>query len=1098
MVEVGKVGETILPGGQSSIYKGIIQDDAARHGTRHSFRKSLAFSMGGSVTLRRTALWCGAGLAVLLGIAALVAALAVYRPQLLRPWVERALTPRGGTASLAELRLSLSPPALELSGLAIAGPPGEGDRLRLDHLTCELIPGALLHGGAWLRHVEVKGLVFERPRPRETKGPPDLTPLTWLFDIEDLSLTDARLLVALPQGNLTADELFLRLVPGEGGIRAFNGDGEVTFRRKEQTVAGGTFSARGNVTPGPAIEVDLEFASGRLMLAELSGDVSGRARVKVTPKRFQAEEITLALTQGRVSLRPQATTTLDPILLNAAASSTLAGREPRLEVRRLDIGGMLLAKGRLGGSTLETMSGTLDGEIPRVERVKTIFAPLLPDSLAGMDLTGRLPFAIRLSARGTESLMALELLPGDLHYSWPGAGLGCRVEGSLLAEGPFPGWLRGKASLSGGIKGTGHLEHAPLAVRMFHFDTPLAGEIDAPTLLGWKLSIGPGEVFFDGRPLPLGGMALRGSLRALDNSYLLESVEIRSESLGRMTGELRLGERNAGGRLDGAGLPADNLVKLARAVSGRNWESWSPTGEIDIAARLEPVLGGSRVAATATLGKIGFSSPAGDVLGQNLAGRVELEAMLTRQPRVEADLILRQGEALWGTVYVDLTKDPLDLHAGGTRAGPEEYRDLALEGGLAGFGRLTVKGKARHAAGLWRHQGRLSLIDARLGPIFRTFLRDPLAASRRELAGLTMEGTAEVDLSFTGAGQAADLAGSLRVRSGDLRRGTEPPLLSGLAIDLPIAYSLGAENPGRPRPSDAKNWGWLRLKTLRLADQDLGPLEMPAVLVPNRLYLGGGIDLSLFGAGLSLRKIQVDEPLSRSFGIRMAAELDGLDLARVAGEKGMLEGHLGGLLDPVAIGSKRMTAAGELTGDLFGGRLDIRNLTVERPFSAGREIGADIHVGMMDLERFSEALGIGRITGRISGSIEGLRIAYGQPVAFFLRMESVPTKGVDQSVSLKAVNSISLVSTGSGLSGMGASLMTKFFKEFSYARIGFESSLKNDVFTVRGTIHEDGVEYLVKRPLFGGINVVNRNPDNRIGFSDMVERAKRATGERSH
>ena len=1054
--------------------------------------------MGGTVTLRRTALWCGAGLAVLLGIAALVAALAVYRPQLLRPWVERALTPRGGTASLADLRLSLSPPALELSGLAIAGPPGEGDFLRLDHLTCELIPGALLHGGAWLRHVEVKGLVFERPRPRETKGPPDLTPLTWLFDIEDLSLTDARLLVALPQGNLTADELFLRLVPGEGGIRAFNGDGEVTFRRKEQTVAGGTFSARGNVTPGPAIEVDLEFASGRLMLAELSGDVSGRTRVKVTPKRFQAEEITLALTHGRVSLRPQATTTLDPILLNAAASSTLAGREPRLEVRRLDIGGMLLAKGRLGGSTLETMSGTLDGEIPRVERVKTIFAPLLPDSLAGMDLTGRLPFAIRLSARGTESLMALELLPGDLHYSWPGAGLGCRVEGSLLAEGPFPGWLRGKASLSGGIKGTGHLEHAPLAVRMFHFDTPLAGEIDAPTLLGWKLSIGPGEVFFDGRPLPLGGMALRGSLRALDNSYLLESVEIRSESLGRMTGELRLGERNAGGRLDGAGLPADNLVKLARAVSGRNWESWSPTGEIDIAARLEPVLGGSRVAATATLGKIGFSSPAGDVLGQNLAGRVELEAMLTRQPRVEADLILRQGEALWGTVYVDLTKDPLDLHAGGTRAGPEEYRDLALEGGLAGFGRLTVKGKARHAAGLWRHQGRLSLIDARLGPIFRTFLRDPLAASRRELAGLTMEGTAEVDLSFTGAGQAADLAGTLRVRSGDLRRGTEPPLLSDLAIDLPIAYSLGAENPGRPRPSDAKKWGRLRLKTLRLADQDLGPLEMPAVLVPNRLYLGGGIDLSLFGAGLSLRKIQVDEPLSRSFGIRMAAELDGLDLARIAGENGMLEGHLGGLLDPVAIGSKRMTAAGELTGDLFGGRLDIRNLTVERPFSAGREIGADIHVGMMDLERFSEALGIGRITGRISGSIEGLRIAYGQPVAFFLRMESVPTKGVDQSVSLKAVNSISLVSTGSGLSGMGASLMTKFFKEFSYAKIGFESSLKNDVFTVRGTIHEDGVEYLVKRPLFGGINVVNRNPDNRIGFSDMVERAKRATGERSH
>jgi len=45
-------------------------------------------------------------------------------------------------------------------------------------------------------------------------------------------------------------------------------------------------------------------------------------------------------------------------------------------------------------------------------------------------------------------------------------------------------------------------------------------------------------------------------------------------------------------------------------------------------------------------------------------------------------------------------------------------------------------------------------------------------------------------------------------------------------------------------------------------------------------------------------------------------------------------------------------------------------------------------------------------------------------------------KGVSQSVSLKAVNSISLVGTGSALSGMGLSLMTTFFKEFAYEKIG--------------------------------------------------------------
>ena len=172
-----------------------------------------------------------------------------------------------------------------------------------------------------------------------------------------------------------------------------------------------------------------------------------------------------------------------------------------------------------------------------------------------------------------------------------------------------------------------------------------------------------------------------------------------------------------------------------------------------------------------------------------------------------------------------------------------------------------------------------------------------------------------------------------------------------------------------------------------------------------------------------------------------------------------------------------------------------RQAEAERPFDEAREIGADVYIGRMDLERLSAALGVGRVTGRLSTSIDGLRFAYGQPVAFHLRMESVPEKGVGQSVSLKAVNSISLVSTGSSLSGLGSAVMTRFFREFPYEKIGVECVLVNDVFSVRGLIHEDGVEYLVKRRFLAGINVINRNPDNRIGFTDMVERARRATGE---
>ncbi|MBP2677079.1 MAG: hypothetical protein H6Q82_144, partial [Deltaproteobacteria bacterium] len=1032
------------------------------------------------MTLRRTALWCVAGLAALLGVAALSIALAVYRPALVRPWAQRALTPRGGTASLAGLEISLAPPTVVLSGLVIAGPPNEADLTRIDHLRFEPLPGRFFHGGPWFRHVEARGVVYERPRPRETEGPPDLTTLTRLFDIEDLSLTDARLRVAIPQGVLAIDGLRLRLAPGEGGARAIGGSGDLSFRGKGGTGFAAKISARGTVTPGPALAVDLESAAGHMELPWFSGGLSGRTRLRVTPKIFQVEDLVLILPQVRVSLGSRGAILPDPIRLEAAAAAALDGLDPRLEVRGLDIGGLLIARGRLSGPTLERMAGTFEGEIPRVERARPYLASLLPGTLADIELTGRLPWRLSLATGVTERVLTLDLHPPDLGLSWASAGLECRFGGSFKAAGPLDGWLHGRATLSGRVQGTGHFDRSPLAVRPFRFDTPLAGAMAAPTLPGWILSTGPGAILYEGRPLPLGTVAIRGSARPVGNSYRVEGVEIRTGSLGRWTGQVAYHGGNASGHLDEAHLPADNLVSLIRAVSGREWGEWSPTGAIDVAARLDPAEGGSRLAATAVLGRIGFASPAGDAMGRNLAGKVDLEAHLNTRPRGNVALLLKGGEALWGTVYLDFAKDPLDLRFGGTQAAPERYEELLLEGGLEGFGRLRIEGKARRVEEIWRHQGRLALRDAQLGPIFRTFLRDPLAASHPDLAGLETEGTAGIELSFSGSGKAADLDGTLRLRLGDLHRGAEPALLSGLDIDLPVSYSLGVANPGRPRPSDAARWGRLRLEKIRLAGQELGPLEMPAVLVPNHLFLGGTVEASLSGATLSFRRIQVDEPISPRFRVKMAARVDGLDLARVAGKSPPLEGHLEGLLDPVTLDRERMTAAGELTGDLFGGRLDVRGVTVERPFSPGREIGADVYVDRGDLERFSAALGVGRITGRLSGSIKGLRVAYGQPVAFDLKMESVPAKGVSQSVSLKAVNSISLIGTGAALSGMGVSLMARFFREFPYEKIGFECGLKNDVFTVRGLIHEDGVEYLVKRSFFSGIDVINGNPDNRI------------------
>jgi hypothetical protein len=51
--------------------------------------------------------------------------------------------------------------------------------------------------------------------------------------------------------------------------------------------------------------------------------------------------------------------------------------------------------------------------------------------------------------------------------------------------------------------------------------------------------------------------------------------------------------------------------------------------------------------------------------------------------------------------------------------------------------------------------------------------------------------------------------------------------------------------------------------------------------------------------------------------------------------------------------------------------------------------------------------------------------------------------------------------------------------------------LINDQFSINGTIHDGGKEYLVRRGFLRGVDVVNQNPENVISFRDMAERIRR-------
>ncbi|MBU1611291.1 MAG: hypothetical protein KKC99_05545, partial [Proteobacteria bacterium] len=179
----------------------------------------------------------------------------------------------------------------------------------------------------------------------------------------------------------------------------------------------------------------------------------------------------------------------------------------------------------------------------------------------------------------------------------------------------------------------------------------------------------------------------------------------------------------------------------------------------------------------------------------------------------------------------------------------------------------------------------------------------------------------------------------------------------------------------------------------------------------------------------------------------------------------------------------------------FGGTLSVDRIFAEDPLDAHRKFGLSVTVRELDLERISRAMDVGRVTGNLDLDLHDVVVAYGEPVGMILRAETSGTGDFDKTVSLKAVNSLSVIGTGSGMGDMGVGMFASFFEEFSYARIGFHCTLDNDIFRVRGLIREGGVEYLIKKPFLTGINIVNGNPENYISFKDMRERVERVLGD---
>ncbi len=841
--------------------------------------------------------------------------------------------------------------------------------------------------------------------------------------------------------------------------------------------------------PGPAAGLELPVWLLGAREVSLTG---GRLELSLPAGTLRLEEVALALGAGRhLDLRARAAwqgrgdEAPWPSRLELRGELEEGGR--RLAIGHLAAGGLMQGRGVLELGPEAAWRLGLEGRTVPLQGLLSRLAPHLPPFLRGLGVRGRLAFRLDMASAGDSPSLKLELRPRSLRLALVRAGLELRL--SLGGRARLERVGGGAWRLGGRLAGRMDMAGRELALQGLRWELPLAGELRSPASPGLTLGLAPGGLRWRGRALPLGPLRVRTrALLARGGVLALEKLSLQVSPLGRLAGRLSLGPGGGRGHLAGRGIQAAGLPPLLAALGGGEGGNWSAGGLLGLDLTWQGRERGLKLVAQSR--DLSLASADGSVMIQKAAGRLELGARGPGHTRLEMRLRLQGGEVLWGTVYLDLGREPLELEVRGRHPGPGLWRELELRAGLGRFGRLQAQGKLEQGPdGSWRQQGRLSFSRLALGPLFDTFLRDPLADSQPQLTSWRVGGRARLELDTKGGLDRAGLRGRLVLEGG--RLDTPTTRIQGLELDLPLAYHLGGPAVAGSPPPRSGDWGRLALARLDTPGFMLRGLELPLALVPNRLLVGRALRLPLAGGNVVISRLRVDQPFSPDFAGTARVRVEGLDLGRLPSGGITLQGHLAGVLTPASFSRRRLDLPGRLEGDFFGGKLAVSGLALSRPFSPGRELQASMEARGVDLEPLSRALGVGRISGRVDIELRDLRLAYGQPVAFRLRVLSIPQDQVRQMVSLKAVNSISVLGTGSGLSGLGVKFFASFFRQFPYDKIGFSCRLQNDVFTVKGLIHEDGVDYIVKRPPLMGISVINRVADNRISFKDMLSRLKR-------
>ncbi|MCW8882899.1 MAG: hypothetical protein OQK92_11315 [Sedimenticola sp.] len=269
----------------------------------------------------------------------------------------------------------------------------------------------------------------------------------------------------------------------------------------------------------------------------------------------------------------------------------------------------------------------------------------------------------------------------------------------------------------------------------------------------------------------------------------------------------------------------------------------------------------------------------------------------------------------------------------------------------------------------------------------------------------------------------------------------------------------------------------------------LGPAAIQMNMAGQRLTLAKSTAIPILDGKLQAEQFELTQGL-KGPKVRFQGYLTPITMESISTALGWppLSGQLSGMIPGIAYEDGVIAVEGLALVKIFDGDILIKQLKLEDLFGALPALTANLEMKNVDLETLTRTFSFGKITGKLGGRIDGLRLEDWQPVAFDARFETPADDESRHRINQKAVDNISNLG-GAGVSGAISRSFLRFFEEFGYARLGISCRLE------RGICHMGGIEpaergyYLVKGGGIPRIDIMgfNQKTDWHILLSKLKQ-----------